>query len=162
MIKEILIVDSLIETIRAWGIEALDNTILQELRGNYWFVDVDKGCSSYESAKEIYLNKIIPCDCEYCTIAIWECPAGYSKEPFIEVDCKGCTKCLKPIPLKLAHLIMQFIAFQRNSMMVSIPTEVEKPPKLRAYIPAGKSFNVEKSDEPAEIPAELGVIHFEG
>uniref|UniRef100_A0A6M3XJ78 Uncharacterized protein n=1 Tax=viral metagenome TaxID=1070528 RepID=A0A6M3XJ78_9ZZZZ len=41
MLKEILIVDNLQESIRQWGIQFFHNQIIQELAGGYFFVDVE-------------------------------------------------------------------------------------------------------------------------
>ena len=50
MLKEILIVDSLTESIKQWGIQFFHNQIIQEMAGQYWFVDVDPEC---DDAKDI-------------------------------------------------------------------------------------------------------------
>ena len=166
MIKSVIIVDSLPETVKAWGIEAMDNTIFQEMGGNYWFVDVDEGCERVKEAKA----RGIDCDsCENDSEADG-CMDGYIPcKQRGQVNCEMppfpggfCLDCLKPLPLKIAHLIMQFIKAQQDISMVSVPTLIERPSKLKAYIPAGVSFSVNGEQvEPIEIPANLGVVHVE-
>ena len=138
MIKPIIIVDSLPETVKAWGIEAMDNTIFQEMGGDYWFVDVDDKCSQ---VKEVQDKRLMCADCEYCTFTHDEglCRAQYQSKPIVDcsLECEGRLTCLKPLPLKIAHLVMQFIKAQRDISMVSVPTVIERPSKLKAYIPAG-------------------------
>ena len=44
MLKEILIVDNLQESIKQWGIQFFHNQLVQEMAGQYCFVDVDPEC----------------------------------------------------------------------------------------------------------------------
>lgn len=128
MLKEILIVASISESIEHWGIEKFNGLILQQQGAGYYFVDVDEECERFK----VICDKRSPChDCEYCTLATGEgCPANYPEAP--KVECRlsapmegACLNCVHPLPLKIAYFIMQAMRMQRNALELSIPPSKE-------------------------------------
>jgi len=121
MINDILIVDSVQEAISRFGVEQFRDMVLQEQGGNYFFVDIDPECLM---VKEAIFNRR-PCDeCEYCHINTDPCPAGYASSPI--VNCQECSKCIKPLPLKIAWFILQAIRLQRQAFSLAIPPSNEE------------------------------------
>ena len=116
MINDILIVDSIQEAISRFGVEQFRDMVLQEQGGSYFFVDIDLGCLM---VKEAIFNRR-PCDeCEYCHIDTVPCPAKYMSRPI--VNCQECSRCIKPLPLKIAWFILQATRLQRQAFSLAIP-----------------------------------------
>ena len=121
MINDILIVDSVADSIKRLGIDRFRNMVLQEQGGHYFFVDIDPECLM---VKEAIFNRR-PCDeCEYCHINTDPCPAGYASRPI--VNCQECSRCIKPLPLKIAWFILQAIRLQRQAFLLAIPPSNEE------------------------------------
>ena len=131
MINDILIVDSVQEAISWFGIEQFRDMILQEQGGSYFFVDIDEGC---EKIGEINFNR------KYCDLCFEskedldarcnigdnkKCPCGFTEYP-IKVDCGDCSRCIKPLPLKIAWFIIQAIRLQRQTFSLAIPPSNEE------------------------------------
>ena len=137
MINDILIVDSVADSIKRLGIERFRNMVLQEQGGSYFFVDIDENCEKMEKVEsEIKLcDKCIKENRRFmpltegaipgCLIGTNKnCPQGYLNYPM--VNCGDCTKCVKPIPLKIAWFILQAIRLQRQAFLLAIPPSNEE------------------------------------
>ena len=115
MINDILIVDSVDTVLNAWmGITYYNNQIIQELGGQYFFIDVNEECEKVKSFKNDDSCEKCPNfeqDVEICDKCI-EAP---------RIACGDCSKCIKPLPLKIAWFIIQAIRLQRQAYSLSIP-----------------------------------------
>ena len=115
MIRDILIVDSVKESVGKLGILIFSDQLLQEAAGQYFFVDVDEKC---DKVKAYHANT--PDDTKYDDPELWE--SDYIE--YIEKNrafCGDCTVCMKTIPLKVAWLIMQFIKLERHVLSLTLP-----------------------------------------
>ncbi len=124
MLKEIIIVDSISKAIKNVGIEQLDGLILQEMGGQYFFIDVDKDCTHVKEYAE-ELAKCVDCEEAYCILKADEgCPQGWLKTPKIQCYYE-CHKCVHPLPLKIAYFIMQAMRMQKSAFDLTIPPSQE-------------------------------------
>ncbi len=128
MLKEILIVESISDSIQHWGIERFDGLVLQQQGAGYYFIDVDEECERVK----VICDKRTPCrDCEYCTLVTGEgCPAHYPGAPKIECRLSApmegaCLNCVHPLPFKIAYFIMQALRMQKSARDLAIPPTKE-------------------------------------
>lgn len=118
MINDILIVDSVPDVVKRFGIERFRDQVLQEQGGHYFFVDIDDGCEEVKRAEEKNRET-----CERCPEDEGAC-LGCTED--FSFDCGDCSKCIKPIPLKIAWFILQAIRLQREAFSLRIPPSNEE------------------------------------
>ena len=116
MLRQVIQVDSISESIDKFGVLFYSDMVIQEQAGGYFFIDVDMDCPRVKLAvmnmKEC--DDCISNDGDEGSETCVECK-GMAKP-----QCGACVDCIKPIPVKIAYFIIQAINLQQQAMAIHI------------------------------------------
>ena len=97
MLRQVIQVDSISESIDKFGVLFYSNMVIQEQAGGYFFIDVN-------------------IDCPQVKMVI----SGEEKEEVPKPDCGPCVLCIKPLPMRIGWFIVQAVNLQNQLMEMHI------------------------------------------
>ena len=139
MTPQIITVHDIHQAIEDVGVFPYANTVVQDMGGEYWFVDAEK-----IEGKDL--------TCEYDIGAnysnIYVTPMG---DPLIRDVWKYQ---IHPIPLKLAHFIIETLRLKAQFGRLGVG-DIDEPAKQAVYLTKGTKIFGHEVTELTEIKAEL-------
>ena len=146
MRPEIITVHDIHKAIEENGVEIYANTVVQEMGGDYYFVDAD--FLTEEPKPE-------PNSAGYYT------PHFVVKKIFIPDDSGGEYRWWRyrvvPIPLKFAYFIVETLRLKAQFSRLGV-RNIDEPVKMAVYLLPGSTFMGKAIETLTEIPAEMNPV----
>ena len=146
MTPQVIVVHDIHQAIEDVGVYPYANTIVQDMGGEYWFVDADRD------------DKQKPVSDGYTLIELSELrptgdtfPDGTNKYRTVTVY---WTYRICRVPLKLAHFIIETLRLKAQFGRLGVG-DIDEPVKQAVYLTPGTKIFGREVMELTEIPAEL-------
>jgi len=146
MQPQVITVHDIHQSVEDVGVRPYANTLVQDMGGEYWFVDADRD------------DKLKPVSDGYTLIESSEMrpsggvfPDGTNRYRTVTVY---WTYRIYPVPLRLAHFIIETLRLKAQFGRLGVG-DIDEPAKQSVYLTPGTKIFGHEITELTEVPAEL-------